>query len=471
MRRGPLCLAVLLAVAAAAPAQPPPEPEPVKLALRPAPAAVPALRYRLLPDLTDQSPGNAALLYYRAFSPDWWGNIRRPENWEKVEKAVATPLKDLPRQDLRWVLQSTMLPEVDRAARREYLDWEMPEAVRKQGIGLLLPDVQGFRQIATLLAVRARLEMAEGRYDRAVYTLQTGFALARHVSDGPTLIQHLVGSAITSVMMAQLEELIQQPGAPNLYWALTDLPRPFADLRKPLQGEKLMLYGTLPMLRDVETMPLSPEQLEPLLKGLGSGMDAMVGYGPKPAWTNRLAGIAFVLRDYPEAKRALVARGRKPEEVEALPALQVVILHSLHQYQRLQDDLFKCNGLPYSEARPHLEQAEREIKRAKANLEAIPFIEFLPAINKVMFAAVRTDRRLAALRCVEAIRLYAAAHDGKLPASLGDVTEVPTPGDPVTGKAFEYRTSGGRATLYGPPPPGEPPAEHNTVNYELTLQR
>jgi hypothetical protein len=316
--------------------------------------------------------------------------------------------------------------------------------------------------------------MADGHYDRALYTLQTGFALARHVSDAPTLIQSLVGTAIAAVMLAQLAELIQQPGAPNLYWALTDLPRPFIDLRKPLEGEKLMLYGTLPLLRDIETTPLSPEQQQTLLKALGGGLDAiypLAGYGPNRDWADRLAGVAVVLRAYPEAKRALVARGRKPEEVEALPALQVVLLHSLHQYQRLQDDLFKWNGLPYWEARPHLEQADREIRRAKVNLEALPFIEFLPAINKVMFAAVRTDRRLAALRCVEAVRLYAATHDGKLPASLSDVTEVPIPGDPVTGKAFEYRAAGGRATLYGPPPPGETAGEHNTVNYELSLQR
>ena len=37
----------------------------------------------------------------------------------------------------------------------------------------------------------------------------------------------MVGAAIAYVMDAVLEELLKQPGAPNLYWALTTLPRPY----------------------------------------------------------------------------------------------------------------------------------------------------------------------------------------------------------------------------------------------------
>jgi hypothetical protein len=159
----------------------------------------------------DQTPGNAALLYYRAFSPEWWGTLRQPQVMEQFDKATRTPLKELLRQEPSLPLPTTMLREVGRAARRAYCDWELTERARQEGIGLLLPDVQAMRTFATLLAVRARLEMAHGHYDKAVYTLQTGFALARDVSQGPTLIQSLVGIAIASQMAAQLEELLQAP--------------------------------------------------------------------------------------------------------------------------------------------------------------------------------------------------------------------------------------------------------------------
>lgn len=461
---------LFLAIAAPVLAQGPTEGEPIKLTLSPAASPSPALKYVLLPELSDQTPGNAALEYYRAFSPEWWGRFRQPKMWEKIDNALQTPLKDLPRKDLDWLDRDHMLRQVDHAARREYIDWGIAERLRREGFGLLLPDVQSMRQIGTLLAVRARLEIAEGRYEKALYTLQTGLVLAHHVGDGVVLIQDLVGMAIAQLMIAQVEELIQQPDAPNLYWALTELPRPFFDLRKALQGEKVGLYATIPDMRVLETTRLTPEQQQKLLHTLGGGVDAVL-YGQKPSWNNRLEGTFLVLRAYPEAKKALIAAGRKPEEVEALPTLQVVLIHSLHQYRRLQDDLFKWYGLPYWEARPRIRQADEQIHQARRRLEAMPFIDALPAIDKVVAASVRLERRVAALRCIEAIRLYAAAHDGKPPASLDAVAEVPIPLDPMTGKAFAYRVSGDRATLSAPAPQGEQAAAHNTLHYELTLRR
>lgn len=56
-------------------------------------------------------------------------------------------------------------------------------------------------------------------------------------------------------------------------------------------------------------------------------------------------------------------------------------------------------------------------------------------------AQIQCDRRVAALRTIEALRLHAVSHDGKLPESLGHVTEVPIPDDPATGKPLENTTA------------------------------
>ena len=76
---------------------------------------------------------------------------------------------------------------------------------------------------------------------------------------------------------------------------------------------------------------------------------------------------------------------------------------------------------------------------------------------------------MAALRCVEAIRLYAAAHNGRLPTTLDDVKEAPVPNDPHTGKQFLYHVGNGLATLEGPPPAGEEATDRNALRFELTL--
>src|SRR5205809_1071475 len=64
--------------------------------------------------------------------------------------------------------------------------------------GLLLPDVQVMRNSAPMLVLPARVGLAEGDFAAAAHRLETGFAFARHLSDGPTLIHKLVGIAVAA---------------------------------------------------------------------------------------------------------------------------------------------------------------------------------------------------------------------------------------------------------------------------------
>src|SRR4029079_3378426 len=74
----------------------------------------------------------------------------------------------------------------------------------------------------------------------------------------------------------------------------------------------------------------------------------------------------------------------------------------------------------------------------------------LPAVEKVFEAHDCTHTHVAALRAVEAVRLFAAANEGKLPKSLADVKSVPVPDDPFTGKPFGYAAKANAFTLTRP---------------------
>src|SRR5262249_26346090 len=156
------------------------------------------------------------------------------------------------------------------------------------------------------------------------------------------------------------------------------------------------------------------------------------------------------------AKRALVAAGRPRAKVEEMPPFVVALLHALLEYDRLHDEMIKWQTFPYWEARKGLEEAERMTKLARGKASqlvlndspAIPLV--LAAIQRVMLARTRLDRRLAALRCIEVVRLYGAAHGATLPATLGAIKEVPVPIDPGTGKEFTYQVTGEKANLSGP---------------------
>jgi hypothetical protein len=82
---------------------------------------------------------------------------------------------------------------------------------------------------------------------------------------------------------------------------------------------------------------------------------------------------------------------------------------------------------------------------------------------------VRLERKLAALRAIEALRMHAAVHGGQLPNKLHEVTIVPVPNDPGTGQPFEYQREGQSATLISRIP-GEK-LETTGLRYRITIRK
>jgi hypothetical protein len=116
--------------------------------------------------------------------------------------------------------------------------------------------------------------------------------------------------------------------------------------------------------------------------------------------------------------------------------------------------MFKWFNVPYADARKGFAAVDQEFRTELRDREIIPIASLLlPALGKCRDASVRSQRRIGLLRVIEALRLYAAQHNGKLPAALDDIKDVPVPLDPVSGKPYGYKLEGGTATLDAPPPP------------------
>ena len=404
----------------------------------------------------------------RAFLPELYNGVPRGKEWEKLDDLLEMPFEEFKRaKNPRPGLPRLALKEIDGGARREYCDWEMLARLRKDGLATLIPDVQSFREVARLLEYRARLEMAESQIDKAAYTIQTLFAVGRHVGDQPLLISELVGMAIASMALDQVEDFIQQPDAPNLYWALTGLPRQFIDIRRGLEGDKVAMEVYFPELKKLEKEPLSAEELK-RLGNICADMNAIIFGGKKDAaFPSMVKLVGLVVDQYPAARQALIDQGRKAEEVDALSMLQVVLIQNYRLCRRHQDEMEKWIYVPFWEGYKGRLKVEEESRKLGS---AWPFSQFIAATGRVYEASVRIDRRIAALRCIEALRLH-VAETGKLPGSLDEITLVPTPIDPYTGKHFQYTALGDEVTLFGPPPPGATARESNIISYRITIKR
>ena len=153
-----------------------------------------------------------------------------------------------------------------------------------------------------------------------------------------------------------------------------------------------------------------------------------------------------------------------------MPAVQVTALHTFQQYQVFRDDFFKWTSLPYYQGYKgmHDSLARNQIVRSDRMLLKL-FTNLIPRVPCGLALAL-SERRLDAIQCIEVIGLDAALH-GKLPARLDDITEAPVPLDIATGKPFEYRVEGDRATISAPSPPGGVDHPLHRINYELKLTR
>src|SRR4051812_43734820 len=132
----------------------------IRLTVQPAAVPSPALRYQLLPELKEMNPGNPIQNYLKCFAEQQKFFFDK-EAFERREKLLAMPLKELPAGEL-LEYGGLALRQADWAARLDNPDWQMLLNLKAEGIYLMIPDVQELRALPPALKVRMRAEVALG---------------------------------------------------------------------------------------------------------------------------------------------------------------------------------------------------------------------------------------------------------------------------------------------------------------------
>jgi hypothetical protein len=464
MLRRPLGCAMLLAVVVPCRADPAGAPTPtetlIRLSVSPAPAPEPALRYLLLPELGEMNPGNPCAAYLKCFMGQQKFFFDK-ETVQRRKALLAMPLAALPAEELLRYGEEA-LSQADWAARLDAPDWQMLLKARAEGVAVVLADLQQLASLAEALKVRFRAEVALRRFDAGIRTAKTIFAMARHHGAHPTLAGSLMGFPIADDAIGPLEEMLGQPGCPNLFWALANLPGPLVPQDRGMEGERLLAAW---LFRDLDDRaPMSRDQLEKFI----AFADLLLGGGRPPgpaegarAWLDPRTKDEEVLR---AARRRLVQHGLPEERLRRFPAEQVLLLDERREYEVRRDAILKLMNLPSWQA---LASAARIKPVDDSALFGKPLLEGLVG---TLWGPARLGQRIALLQHVEALRLYAADHDGTLPAALSEIA-LPLPVDPFTGRPFRYERQGGTAHLRGGPPPVEEKDPRYHVHYEVTARK
>jgi len=166
--------------------------------------------------------------------------------------------------------------------------------------------------------------------------------------------------------------------------------------------------------------------------------------------------------------------GDAPTLVQGMVGIAIAALNQSRIEQWIQSDApslyWALEDLPQP-----LVDVNKAIKIETDNLKNYNFLlrwqfekQLKPAHDMVRKQMNHVDRKIAALQCIEVLRIYAGSHDGKFPQMLSDVTGVKIPVDPVTQKPFSYKSTGSEAVLELEGTEGS--EGRDAVRYELKLK-
>jgi hypothetical protein len=203
----------------------------VRLSVAPMLAPEPAFKYHLLPEVRELNPGNPFQWYVRCFA-EQRNFFFSKAGVAQRNRSLALPLEQIRAEKVQG-FGGSALRQADWAARLDAIDWQVLQRVQTQGMDLILPELGPLRILGQSLQARFRIELAWQQFDSAVVTAKTMFALARHLGEYPAEAGNLTGIYIADLALDGLQEMVQQPDCPNLYWAPN---RPAYASRGPAQG-------------------------------------------------------------------------------------------------------------------------------------------------------------------------------------------------------------------------------------------
>jgi hypothetical protein len=420
-----------------------PAPDVKSFEITPAPPPVPALKYELLYDLlTDRIPGNAAMLYIQTCL--LMGAESPKVALDALDAYEANDLEKF-NQLAEKIDRPPIFKNLDVAARRDTCDWDPP--IRQLGAYTWLPHLEPIAHgLTNMIKVRALQQMENGKPDEAIATLRLGYEMSDKVGREPTLVSGLVALRIGAQMNDVLIRLMSRPNAPNLYWALLQMPSGRGLYRNSLHVERRFLVPAVPRLEDaIKGDQLTPQEWRTILDYMAELQAIDPGEGAKKKVVDP---VKAATPENLKQARELYAKQHnlKPDQVEKLDPVVVLGNFYVRQADIVSDDIFKLRNLPYPELFKQSRAVQQRQEKLKKETPATPFLPMLD-LGKTTERLAQSDRQHAAMVNVEAIRSYAAANNGKLPPQLGDITDTPAMENPWTGQPFEYAVKDDVATL------------------------
>ncbi|MEM7681222.1 MAG: hypothetical protein AAF288_04625 [Planctomycetota bacterium] len=420
-------------------------------------------RWELLPPAHEIRSGNAAVAYREAFSDDGFMLLSQEPHWAEIRRLTSPgamrsgePADSLPEPTATSPLAADALDNnlgmrgFHEAARYRQVDWEIK--LRPEPLNSLLPHLSEMRVGVSVASIEARRALDKGDFGEALDCIRTVLAVARHASpEAPvSLIESITGLAILRLSSETMTVWCSTPRAPNLYFALSELPSPVVSLVPALRTERDFFFFRFPELADHDVAPTDEQCIAMLDAFLRGGARDILGLERPVVDTTAFARAHLFAAAYPHARYWLREhRGWTEEQIDELSPVQAVAVVARSQHMENRDRVFRWATLPLPERLifPMRDDAfwDEMIARPSGLIHLYDRILF-PALGTAGRLEAKPMLAFARLRVIESLRHHVATHGGALPASL-DELELPPPDDPCTGRPFGYRVEDGAVIL------------------------
>jgi hypothetical protein len=216
----------------------------------------------------------------------------------------------------------------------------------------------------------------------------------------------------------------------------------------------LSKYRQLAFILDTQAkIQIQQKQYAQVIETLKTGLTMSKHLGEAPIMSQGLVALAIAELNM-ERIEQLIQSENAPSLQDALKSLPQPFVDIEKAIKYETDNFVKSNSLRNSllnviGGRPTIQQLQ-------------------PAFDRTRIIMNHLERRITTLQIIETLRVNAAAHDGKFPEKLSDLTQYEIPNDPVTKKPFSYTSTGINAVLELEGTEGSD--GRDAIRYELNLK-
>lgn len=417
----------------------------------------PLLKYRLWPAAEHRQSENSSPLVSRALLlKSQVSRQKTVEFSERYNEWIEMRLEDLPGDQIRAVLvpYATALNELRRAENLMQLDYDLQldQMSGPEIIATLLPEFQEMKSLARVLQLRARLAVSEGRWDDFVDDCRLGFRLseiAGHSTD--FLLGRILGFGISGMILDVIEEAIQRPRCPNLYWALVSLPTErLFELRESLEFESVFMGRILGSAGSLPDKPIGENAARNRLLEIVRDAGLVLSNNRMSSEQSAalLAGMYVVTMAEP-SRELLAETETWGERAYELSSSEAVLRAAQLRYLRIRDRWIAWSMLPYEAWEPYRAELNEAFDVTIAPYDVLSSLvqSLMPAVGVAVNAARRRAQQRNFLCTLESIRMH-TYETGGFPESIETIRPVPAWHDTLSVKPFGYqKSSEQRATL------------------------